>query len=806
MQESGFVHAAFTFSHESMLGRTGLRAAGKTLPPGALLTFLQKGLQYVGVEESLRQQQESSKKSGNNKKPLSNSSSALGSTMVSEGNTSMANNGDFSLLSPVVISAITRKNPPIQLTVPPAAAAAAVKARLAFEAKTNQQLIGQRDSLSHRSMEPPRIVETSIAPIVSSAPSDMDIAGEMDEQIMSVTPKLCIDPVASSAAVEDIIQSQTKQQPSQRKDYPLSGKDARLGETGCEQDESVLPLAEKARPSHSAMDALAAAANNQSLTSKRGNSEIKRSMKKQKSSKNASLEISNAAAPISGFTSLEHAAARVEAAESEETLPNACDDNRRSETTQQSILRQQDFLGDSDQFVDSRRNAPAHAGQQSGPPPTQVLPGSFVNGQMVERNRNGGFSSSNTSFYAVHDANGQSRTTGVTEDLLSQRAPAISSEDDAYATKDDEILTLNKHQSEVFMCAWNPVYTNLIATGSGDASARIWEMYDKVASAGLKGCKLLPHGIDSGDKKNKDVTTLEWSSDGSLLATGSYDGVARVWDRKGALIYTLRGHQGPIFSLKWNKRGNYLLSGSYDKTIIVWNVSAGGSSGFVQHQFRDHEAPALDVDWKDNVTFASCSTDRTVHIYNINRDTPIKVYSGHKDEVNAVKWDYSGKLLASCSDDCTAKVWEVESDRTEPLHDFVSHNQEIYTVKWSPTGPGSPHPDKIPLLATASFDGSIRLWNVQDGSCFRFFNQHKESVYSVAFSPSGDFLASGSLAGQMYIWNIEEDRYVKSYKGKGDIFEVAWNKEETRVAACFSSNVVAVIDFDRAKLPTLTGP
>ena len=169
--------------------------------------------------------------------------------------------------------------------------------------------------------------------------------------------------------------------------------------------------------------------------------------------------------------------------------------------------------------------------------------------------------------------------------------------------------------------------------------------------------------------------------------------------------------------------------------------------------------------------------------------------------MNAVKWSPSGRHLASCSDDCTAKVWEVDSDRTDPLYDFVNHDQEIYTVKWSPTGPGSPNPHKIPLLATASFDGSIRLWSILDGSCVGYFNQHRDSVYSVAFSPSGEFLASGSLAGQLYIWDISESRYVKSYKGKGDIFEVAWNKEETRVAACFSSNVVAVIDFDRSNLP-----
>lgn len=48
--------------------------------------------------------------------------------------------------------------------------------------------------------------------------------------------------------------------------------------------------------------------------------------------------------------------------------------------------------------------------------------------------------------------------------------------------------------------------------------------------------------------------------DGSLLATGSYDGYARIWTTDGRLANTLGQHKGPIFALKWNKRGNYILS------------------------------------------------------------------------------------------------------------------------------------------------------------------------------------------------------------------------------------------------------
>ncbi|EFX69464.1 hypothetical protein DAPPUDRAFT_113654 [Daphnia pulex] len=124
---------------------------------------------------------------------------------------------------------------------------------------------------------------------------------------------------------------------------------------------------------------------------------------------------------------------------------------------------------------------------------------------------------------------------------------------------------------------------------------------------------------------NKDVTSLDWYCDGTLLATGSYDGYARIWTTAGRLASTLGQHKGPTVALKWNKNGNYILSAGFDKTTIIWDASTSQCT----QQFAFHSAPALDVDWQSNVSFASCSTDQCIHVCKLGSDKPTKSFQGH---------------------------------------------------------------------------------------------------------------------------------------------------------------------------------
>jgi transducin (beta)-like 1 len=381
----------------------------------------------------------------------------------------------------------------------------------------------------------------------------------------------------------------------------------------------------------------------------------------------------------------------------------------------------------------------------------------------------------------------------------------------------DDVHVLRGHESEVFVCAWNP-NSSVLATGSSDATARLWSVPNSSASSsngssslssniinnttnnnnnnsssssgmsssssrGSPTCITLNHVPSNAADKCRDVTALDWSADGRYLVSGAFDGQCRVFQGSdGALVVQAQLHKGPVLSVKCNKHSqsqHLVLSASSDKTVLAWDLR----SAQIVQAFAHHEGAVLDCDWRDATVFASCSVDRTVVVSEVGRKEPLRVFEGHAGEVTGVEWDASGRFLASASDDHTAKIWSLERGL---VWDLQGHDREVSSMRWSADG----------LFATGSSDGSIRVWDVNRGQCVAVLREHVGGVHTLAFSQDG-LLVSGGADRKVKVWNVREGRVVKSFDAGGDVFKVRWSGSGDRIAACVANGTVDVLDWRR---------
>ena len=114
-----------------------------------------------------------------------------------------------------------------------------------------------------------------------------------------------------------------------------------------------------------------------------------------------------------------------------------------------------------------------------------------------------------------------------------------------------------------------------------------------------------------------------------------------------------------------------------------------------------------------------------------------RTLTGHTDSVDGVAFSPDGRLLATASTDGTARLWDPATG--EHRRTLTGHTSYVSGVAFSPDGR---------LLATASSDGTARLWDPATGEHRRTLTGHTSSVYGVAFSPDGRLLASATVTGR----------------------------------------------------------
>lgn len=279
------------------------------------------------------------------------------------------------------------------------------------------------------------------------------------------------------------------------------------------------------------------------------------------------------------------------------------------------------------------------------------------------------------------------------------------------------------------------------------------------------------------------------SDAGSIIATMGPGNDPTIWDgRNGERIRVLNGHRDTVRSLEFSADGSLVATASEDGEVKVWSLSGGRN--------RIHaEDWLIDGAYSPNgKTLAATGWDHSVTLFDVESGQPKLKLEGHLSEVTGVAYSPNGEWLVSVGYDNAGRIWDAHSGAL--LGSLVGHEEKIGAVAVSPDGrmiatgswDGSvifwdsgtgakTHRLKIDsrvfaiafspdqkFLATGSDDHHVKLWRPESGQLEKSFIGHSDSVYGVDFHPDGRLLASGSNDGTIQLWDIESGRVVQSIK------------------------------------------
>ena len=208
------------------------------------------------------------------------------------------------------------------------------------------------------------------------------------------------------------------------------------------------------------------------------------------------------------------------------------------------------------------------------------------------------------------------------------------------------------------------------------------------------------------------IRAVALSPDGKNFAAAMEDGSVIVFETEGGKeLKTIKAHEAAVYDVAFSPDGALLATGSTDKLAKLWDWKA--EMPVEKAKLEGHGDAVWGVAWsKDNV-LATCSADRKIKLWNAEGKEQATL-EGHKDWVSDVAFSADGLTLASASHDRTAKLWDVTS-RKETVS-FGPHASTCWTVALSPDG----------ILAVGTHNSGVRLWKFLKAEIFPAPPEKKE--------------------------------------------------------------------------------
>jgi WD40 repeat protein len=255
------------------------------------------------------------------------------------------------------------------------------------------------------------------------------------------------------------------------------------------------------------------------------------------------------------------------------------------------------------------------------------------------------------------------------------------------------------------------------------------------------------------------ITAIAFSADGKRIASAGLDNIVQVSDATtGDLVRTLEGHQDQINAVTFSPDGRQVLTGSgaqgggrlspeiKDNTLRIWDLE---SARTVQ-TFQRHR------EWTDGVAISpdgyhALSAGRSIRLWRASNGRLVRTYKGAAASV-AFSPDGSRFVTDTAMADNTLRLWDTQSGKI--LRTFSGHTSAVLSMAFSPDGRH---------VLSGSDDSTARLWDVETGSLLQTYTGHTARVSSVTFSPDGSRILSGSWDGTIRLWDAGSGKPVQSF-------------------------------------------
>lgn len=238
------------------------------------------------------------------------------------------------------------------------------------------------------------------------------------------------------------------------------------------------------------------------------------------------------------------------------------------------------------------------------------------------------------------------------------------------------------------------------------------------------------------------VLSVAFSPDGQLLAASDVSYEIHVWRLSdGQPFLKLRAQDGWCWSVAISPN-NQILASSANGTVDLWDLKTGESYG----QLQDSSSRVFSLAFSPDGKFlASGGEDNQIRVWSISKRKLISCLSGHTDEVKSVTFSpqehqVKSHQLASASLDGTIRIWSLVNEDSK----VIATESPIWSIAYSPDGK---------FIASSHRDSSVEIWDVKTNKQSRSLVGHQKQIRSIDFHPNGRLIASGSDDKSIRLWN-----------------------------------------------------